>query len=37
MAAGFRGGIHVVLGYTGDYIMGFIFSAPLMSILKKYY
>jgi biotin transport system substrate-specific component len=37
MAAGFRGGIHVVLGYTGGYIIGFIFSAPLMSILKKYY
>uniref|UniRef100_A0A7J2U3Z3 Biotin transporter BioY n=1 Tax=Ignisphaera aggregans TaxID=334771 RepID=A0A7J2U3Z3_9CREN len=37
MAAGFRGGIHVVLGYTGGYIVGFIFSAPLMSLLKRWY
>jgi biotin transport system substrate-specific component len=37
MASGFRGGLGVVLGYTGGYILGFIISAPLMSMLSRAY
>jgi biotin transport system substrate-specific component len=37
VAAGFRGGVHVVLGYTGGYIAGFTISAPLMSLLRRWY
>ncbi len=37
MAAGFRGGIYVILGPTGGYILGFMLSAPLMSLLRRWY
>lgn len=37
VAAGFRGGVHVVLGYTGGYIAGFMISAPFMSLLRIWY
>jgi len=37
MASGFRGGLGVILGYTGGYLLGFIISAPLMSILSRTY
>jgi biotin transport system substrate-specific component len=37
MASGFRGGLGVILGYTGGYILGFIISAPLMSMLSRAY
>jgi biotin transport system substrate-specific component len=37
MASGFRGGLGVILGYTGGYILGFIISASLMSMLSRAY
>lgn len=37
LASGFRGGLAVLLGYTGGYIVGFILSAMLMSVLSRVY
>lgn len=37
MAAGFRGGIHVLLGYTGGYLVAFPIASMLMSILRRAY
>ncbi|MEM1542147.1 MAG: biotin transporter BioY [Ignisphaera sp.] len=37
LGAGFRGGLHVILGYTGGYLAGFPISATLMSILCRRY
>lgn len=37
MAAGFRGGIHVLLGYTGGYLVAFPVASMLMSILRIAY
>ncbi len=37
IASGFRGGLGVILGYTGGYILGFTVSAPLMSMLSRTY
>ena len=37
VVAGFRGRVHVVLGYSGGYIAGFMISAPLMSLLRRWY
>ncbi|MEM1865804.1 MAG: biotin transporter BioY [Ignisphaera sp.] len=37
LGAGFRGGLHVILGYTGGYLVGFPISATLMSILCRRY
>ncbi len=37
LAAGFRGGIVVLFGPTGGYLLGFLISAPLMSILTRFY
>ncbi len=36
-AAGFHGGLAVLLGYTGGYILGFVIAAPLMSVLSRAY
>lgn len=37
MAAGLRGGIHVLLGYTGGYLIAFPITSMLMSILSRVY
>lgn len=37
MAAGLRGGIHVILGYTGGYLIAFPISSMLMSLLSRAY
>lgn len=37
MGAGFRGGLHVLLGYTGGYLAGFPISATLMSVFCRMY
>jgi len=37
VAAGFTGGLAVVLGYCGGYLFGFIISAFLMSLLRRAY
>ena len=37
VASGFRGGLSVLLGYTGGYLVGFAVSAPLMSMLTRLY
>jgi len=37
IATGFRGGIHVLLGYTGGYLMGFPITVLLMSLLTRIY
>lgn len=37
MAAGFRGGIYVLLGYTGGYLVAFPIASILMSILRTSY
>lgn len=37
MGAGFRGGLHVILGFTGGYLAGFPISAALMSVLRRWY
>jgi biotin transport system substrate-specific component len=37
VAAGFRGGLYVILGPTGGYIVGFMLSAPMMSLLRGWY
>jgi len=37
VASGFRGGLSVLLGYTGGYLVGFAISAPLMSMLTRLY
>ncbi|MGC8975383.1 MAG: biotin transporter BioY [Thermoprotei archaeon] len=37
VASGFRGGLSVLLGYTGGYLAGFAISAPLMSMLTRLY
>ena len=37
LAAGFMGGPSVILGYCGGYLAGFVFSAPLMSLLGRSY
>ncbi|MEM1936457.1 MAG: biotin transporter BioY [Sulfolobales archaeon] len=37
VGAGFRGGPHLLFGYTGGYIWGFLLSAPIVSALAKLY
>ncbi|MEM0153816.1 MAG: biotin transporter BioY [Ignisphaera sp.] len=37
LAAGLRGGVVVLFGPTGGYLLGFLVSAPLMSILTRLY
>ncbi len=37
MASGFRGGIPVLVGHTGGYILGFLPSAAIMSYLSRRY
>jgi len=37
LAAGFAGGLSVVLGYCGGYLVGFVISAFLMSMLSRAY
>ncbi|MDK6028518.1 biotin transporter BioY [Ignisphaera sp. 4213-co] len=37
MASGFKGGLHVLLGYTGGYIAGFPIASFLMSIFTRAY
>ncbi|ADM27779.1 BioY protein [Ignisphaera aggregans DSM 17230] len=37
IAAGFRGGIHVLYGYTAGYLWGFLLSAPLLSLVSRRY
>ncbi len=37
LAAGFAGGPSVILGYCGGYLMGFVISAFLMSLLSRAY
>ncbi len=37
IAAGLVGGLPVILGYCGGYLIGFIISAPLMSVLSRAY
>lgn len=37
VAAGLRGGLAVLLGYTGGYLLGFVPSAFLMSVLSRLY
>ncbi|MEO3992970.1 MAG: biotin transporter BioY [Desulfurococcaceae archaeon TW002] len=37
VAAGFKGGPHILFGYTAGYIWGFVLSAPLVSILYRTY
>lgn len=36
-ASGFKGGIHVLVGYTAGYLWGFPISAFLMSVLSRKY
>jgi biotin transport system substrate-specific component len=35
--AGFKGGVGVLLGVTGGYLLGFIFSALAVGLLTKYF
>jgi len=37
LAAGFAGGPSVILGYCGGYLIGFVISAFLMSLLRRAY
>lgn len=37
MASGFKGGISVLVGHTGGYILGFIPSATIMSYMSRMY
>ncbi|MEM4550972.1 MAG: biotin transporter BioY [Sulfolobales archaeon] len=37
VGAGFRGGPHLLFGYTGGYIWGFLLSAPVVSALSRSY
>jgi len=37
LAAGFAGGLSVILGYCGGYLVGFVISAFLMSLLSRAY
>ncbi len=37
IAAGFRGGIHVLYGYTAGYLWGFMLSAPIASWISRKY
>ena len=37
MASGFRGGLHILLGYTGGYIAGFPIASFLMSVFTRFY
>lgn len=37
VAAGFRGGLHVLIGYTGGYIAGFPIASLLMSVFSRLY
>lgn len=37
VAAGFRGGLYVLIGPTGGYITGFPIASLLMSILSRFY
>ncbi len=37
LAAGFHGGLAVLVGYTGGYLAGFIIAAPIMSMLTRRY
>ena len=37
LASGFRGGLAVVVGFSGGYLVGFTIAAPLMSILSRAY
>uniref|UniRef100_A0A7C5XGH1 Biotin transporter BioY n=1 Tax=Ignisphaera aggregans TaxID=334771 RepID=A0A7C5XGH1_9CREN len=37
IASGFRGGLAVLLGYTGGYLAGFPIASTAMSVLSKWY
>ncbi len=37
IASGFRGGIHILFGYTSGYLWGFLISAPIVSWVSRLY
>ena len=37
LASGFHGGLAVLVGYTGGYLIGFVIASPIMSILTRKY
>lgn len=37
LASGFAGGLAIILGFTGGYLVGFVLASPIMSFLSRAY